>query len=105
MIGFSGIGGSKLKRSSAVPTRRGPTQNAQAIQKMVRRIVRQFAPDKIILFGSHARGIARPDSDVDILVVLPVDGSKRMKAVEIAVALRDIDVAKDIVVTTPEEYE
>jgi predicted nucleotidyltransferase len=37
------------------------------IHEMVRRIAAQFSPDKIILFGSHARGDARPDSDVDLL--------------------------------------
>ena len=39
-----------------------------AIQEMVRRIVRQFHPERVILFGSHARGDAGPDSDVDLLV-------------------------------------
>ena len=36
------------------------------ISKMVDRIVEHFDPEKIILFGSHARGGARPDSDVDL---------------------------------------
>jgi predicted nucleotidyltransferase len=71
---------------------------------MVRRIVKQFNPDQIILFGSHARGDAGPDSDVDLLVVMPVAGSKRRKAVEIGVALHDIPVAKDIIISTPEDF-
>jgi len=71
---------------------------------MVRRIVSGFSPERIILFGSHARGTAGADSDVDLLVVMPVTGSKRRKAVEIGVALHDVDVAKDIVVSTPEEF-
>ena len=75
------------------------------IQKMVERIVVQFQPEKIILFGSHARGDAGPDSDVDLLIVMPVQGSKRTKRVEIGVALHDIQVPKDILVTTPEEFE
>jgi predicted nucleotidyltransferase len=75
------------------------------IEKMVRRIVGRFRPDKIILFGSHARGNAGPDSDVDLLVVMPVAGSKRQKAVKIGVALHDIPVAKDVIVVTPEEFE
>ena len=74
------------------------------IQKMVDRIIADFNPEKVILFGSHARGVATPDSDVDLLIVMPVDGSKREKMVEIGVALHDISVPKDIIVSTPEEY-
>jgi predicted nucleotidyltransferase len=75
------------------------------IQQMVRRIVRRFHPERIILFGSHARGDAGPDSDVDLLVVMPFRGSKREKQLEIRLALRNIHVPKDIVVTTPEEFQ
>jgi predicted nucleotidyltransferase len=75
------------------------------IEKMVRRIVGRFSPDKIILFGSHARGNAGPDSDVDLLIVMSVAGSKRQKAVKIGAALHDIPVAKDVIVVTPEEFE
>ena len=77
----------------------------QAIRQIVQRIVSQFHPDRIILFGSHARGDAGPDSDVDLLVVMPVEGSRREKAVEIGVALHDIRIPKDILVTTPEAFE
>jgi predicted nucleotidyltransferase len=70
---------------------------------MVQRLVRQFDPEQIILFGSHARGTAGPDSDVDFLVVMPVKGSKREKQIEIRIALHDIHVAKDIIVVTPED--
>jgi predicted nucleotidyltransferase len=72
------------------------------IDRMVKRIVRKFHPEKIILFGSHARGDAGPDSD--LLVVLPVEGSKREKRIEIRLALHDIKVAKDILVSTPGEF-
>ena len=75
------------------------------IQEMVDRIVKQFDPEKIILFGSHARGDAGPDSDVDLLIVMPVGPSKREKMVEIGVALHDIPLPKDIVVTAPEDFE
>ena len=75
------------------------------IQQMVKRIVAQFHPERIILFGSHARGQAGTDSDVDLLIVMPVSGSKRQKAVEIGVALHDIPVAKDVIVVTPEDFE
>jgi predicted nucleotidyltransferase len=75
----------------------------QAIQEIVRRIVRQFDPDRIILFGSHARGTATADSDVDLLVVMPVTGSKRDKAIEIGVAVHQVRLPKDIIVVTPED--
>ncbi|MDX9953803.1 MAG: nucleotidyltransferase domain-containing protein [Anaerolineae bacterium] len=74
-----------------------------AIAAMVHRLVTQFQPERIILFGSHARGTAGPDSDVDLLVILPVTGSKRAKQIEMRVALHDIRVPKDIIVATPEE--
>ena len=75
------------------------------INQMVLRIVERFDPDRIILFGSAARGEAGPDSDVDLLVVMPVRGSRREKAVEIGVAVNDIPISKDIIVTTPEDFE
>ncbi len=75
------------------------------IQSMVRRIVAEFDPDKIILFGSYARGEAGPDSDVDLLVVMPVKGSKRAKQLEIRAAVHDVHVSKDIVVSRPEEFQ
>ncbi len=75
----------------------------RTIKRMVKRLVKRFDPEQIILFGSHARGAARPDSDIDLLVVLPLQGSKRAKQVEMRLALHDIRVPKDIIVATPEE--
>jgi predicted nucleotidyltransferase len=69
------------------------------IQQMVRRIVQAFDPDGIILFGSHARGQGGPDSNVDLLVVMPVKGSKRAKQLEVRIALHDIHVPKDIIIS------
>ena len=75
------------------------------IDEMVRRIVEGFDPEKIILFGSHATGTAGPDSDVDLLVVMEVSGSKRERAVEIDLALADIVIPKDVIVMTPYQVE
>jgi len=77
----------------------------EKIEQMVRRIVVRFDPEKIILFGSHARGTAGRDSDVDLLVILRNPGSKRRKRLEIREILHGIGLAKDIVVATPEEVE
>jgi predicted nucleotidyltransferase len=78
--------------------------SAKKIQQMVSLIVKKFQPEQIILFGSHARGEGGPDSDVDLLIVMPVEGSKRDKAIEIGIALKDVRVPKDIIVTTPEDF-
>lgn len=75
----------------------------ELIADMTDRIARDFNPLRIILFGSHARGDATADSDIDLLVVLPETPDKRQAAIEIRRALRDLPVSKDIVVTTPDE--
>jgi predicted nucleotidyltransferase len=75
----------------------------ECLPEAVRRIARQFDPLRIILFGSWARGEARPDSDIDLLVVLPHVENKRQVTVRIGNALSDLPASKDIVVTTPEE--
>ena len=75
------------------------------IREMVSRIVAQFEPQRVILFGSYAVGRAGPDSDVDLLVVMPVSGSKRQKRLELRMALHDIVASKDIIVVTPDEFD
>jgi predicted nucleotidyltransferase len=76
-----------------------------AIKEMVRRIVEKFNPEKIILFGSHARGDATPDSDVDLLVVMPVDGSRRKTATDIDLSLWGLRLPVDIMIATPREMQ
>ena len=77
----------------------------EKMDEMVRRIVDRFRPEKIILFGSFARGTASEDSDADILVVMPVKGSKRKQATEIDISLLGLDLPTDVIVATPEEVE
>lgn len=74
------------------------------IEKMVRRIVRKFRPEKIILFGSHARGDAGPDSDVDLLVVMSIDEAKRDAQLNVRMALHDFRIPLDVIVTRPEDF-
>lgn len=54
-----------------------------AIQEVADSIARDFHPERIILFGSYARGQSTPDSDVDLLVVLPFEGKPFWKSLEI----------------------
>lgn len=75
------------------------------IEEMVRRIVERFHPDQIVLFGSYARGQGGPDSDVDLLVVMPIRGSKRNMQLQVRLALHDIRLPKDVIVVTPEQVE
>lgn len=81
------------------------TSDQEKIREMVRRLVAGFHPEKIILFGSYARGTAGPDSDVDLLVVKRLTSSKRQERLAMRLALRGLGLAKDVLVVTPEEVE
>jgi len=78
------------------------TADAQ-IARMVEQLVQAAQPDQIILFGSRASGSPRPDSDVDFLVVMPLTKPRRRLEGDLHAALADADLAKDIIVITPEE--
>ena len=71
----------------------------------VERIVGRFDPEKIILFGSYANGEVTPDSDLDLLIVMDLEGSRRRKANEIDLALADRMIPMDISVVTPEQFD
>lgn len=62
------------------------------------RIASGFSPEKITLFGSRARGEAGLDSDVDLLVVLPVCEDRRAATIPMTKAVADLPVGKDIIV-------
>lgn len=72
------------------------------IQALADRIVREFLPERIVLFGSYASGTASPDSDVDLLVVLPYQGKSWAKAAEIRGRLRP-RFPLDLLVRTPQQ--
>lgn len=76
----------------------------RTVAQMVRRIVKRFAPEKVILFGSHATGSAGPDSDVDLLVVMTPNRSKAAQELDILKALRRYRMPKDVIVTTPADF-
>jgi predicted nucleotidyltransferase len=76
----------------------------ELLQEIVRRIVAAVHPQKIILFGSAARGEMGPDSDVDLLVVKSCR-NRRETARRIRRKLIGVGVPKDIIVATPEDIE
>lgn len=75
------------------------------LQAMVRRLLAVGAPDKIVLFGSRARGDARVDSDLDLLIIEASDLPRYKRSSRYLRALVGLFPAKDVVVWTPEEVE
>ena len=55
----------------------------EAIDQVVDQIVEKFKPQKIILFGSYARGNPRPESDVDLIVIMDNEHKKSNPSLEI----------------------
>jgi predicted nucleotidyltransferase len=72
------------------------------IQDFVNRVVEEFAPQRVILFGSYAYGNASSDSDVDLLVVMPTKKRTVQQALEIRQRL-SCPFALDLLVRTPRD--
>ena len=77
------------------------------LNAMVDRIVKNHHPEKIILFGSRARGNARAESDYDLLIVTDLEGSRReyRRAVYHSLYELRLPVGKDIIVATPSDLQ
>ncbi len=76
------------------------------LQEMTRRLVAEFQPCQIYLFGSHAWGKPNEDSDVDLLVIVPDSEESRMeRGLRARTCLSDLRVAKDILVETQAEVD
>ena len=73
---------------------------AQQIREFSRRLAREFHPRQIVLFGSHADGKPQRDSDVDLLVIMPLRGDAVDKTVEMRLRLRP-PFPLDLLVRTP----
>ena len=78
--------------------------NRKVLDKIVRRIVKVAKPEKIIMFGSAARGEMGPNSDLDILVIAACD-HRRNTAWKIRRELSGIAFPIDIIVAKPEDIE
>jgi len=75
------------------------------LAEVLRRVVEVADPDRIILFGSAARGEAGPDSDLDLLVVKSGVAHRRRLAQRIYHRLIGLEVPVDVLVVTPEDIE
>lgn len=79
------------------------------LHHMVKIIVESIAPEKIILFGSQAKGTATETSDYDFLIVkskpFGTTGSRRKEAGRLGWILSELSVATDILIYTPQEIE
>ncbi|MGD8786802.1 MAG: nucleotidyltransferase domain-containing protein [Phycisphaerales bacterium] len=72
------------------------------IEEFGKKVGREFGAERVILFGSYARGIVTEDSDVDLLVIGPFKGRSVDKSVEIRMKLRPV-FPIDLLVRTPEK--
>jgi predicted nucleotidyltransferase len=85
-------------------TRRGKPDPA-ILADIVKRVVRAAKPEKIVLFGSAARGEMGPNSDIDLLVIKRGKFDHRRILTAIYDKLSETDIGVDVVVATPEEVE
>jgi len=75
----------------------------RAIRTVVEQIAAQFSPRKVLLFGSYARGSPKPESDVDLLVIMETaDEAEQSLAVRQAIKC---NFGLDIIVRTPDNLE
>ena len=79
------------------------------LDRMVQKIVEEVDPEQVILFGSHARGDARAESDVDLVVVesepFGQERSRRQETARLYRSLAGFGVAKDILLYSRDEVE
>ncbi len=80
------------------------TSMSTEIRRVADAIARRFRPERIILFGSHARGTATADSDVDLLVIMDTAARPVDQAVAIREAV-DLPFPADLLVRTPQQIE
>jgi predicted nucleotidyltransferase len=75
------------------------------LEEIVRRVLSVAQPDKIILFGSAARGEMTRESDIDLLIVERKPGRRHDEVVKIQRAVGDVPYAVDVAVITTERFE
>jgi predicted nucleotidyltransferase len=85
---------------------RTPTASDPVLAEVVRRLLEAYLPERIYLFGSVARGEAGPDSDYDLLLVVPDDAPPERRRSRLAYeVLRGTGAAADVLVCTRSYFE
>lgn len=74
------------------------------MREAVSKIVSIGDAEKIILFGSYAYGKPTTDSDIDLMVVMETNERPHKRSVALRKTLKDLDIPKDIIVKTPDEF-
>jgi len=78
----------------------------EILEEITQRLVKEFSPERIFLFGSHAWGSPHKDSDLDLLVIVRTsEFSPAKRAARAYGCLRDIPYPLDILVKTRQEIE
>ena len=80
-------------------------EQEEVLREIVLRLTSQFAPRKILLYGSRAAGTARSDSDYDLLVVWRDEDPPAARSATVRQVLSDLKTPLDVAVVTPREYE
>ena len=80
-------------------------KNQKEIKKIVRQIVKKYKPEKIILFGSFARGEIKPSSDLDLFIIKKSELPRRFRITRVEKLLGSTPFPVDILVYTPKEVE
>ena len=75
------------------------------IKEITKIIVKNFQPEKIILFGSYAYGIPTRESDLDLLIIKDSDLPARMQNRKIRKLLSSLKIPVDVIVKTTREFE
>ncbi len=95
-----------LRTRMTSPTHDERTAVPEASRLIAQRLGKALHPDAIYLFGSHARGDANADSDLDLMVIVPESNQTRyVRGVEARRLVSDIATPKDIVVLTRKEWQ
>lgn len=77
----------------------------EQINEVVHRVVENYHPEKIVLFGSYAYGIPTEESDLDLLIIKNSALPRHRRGAEVRKYLRGLKMAIDIVVYTNEEVQ